>query len=316
MRSQSFRTRVSESMISMPILAVLASVIWMIPDIQSVALWGGLAVVGMMTYVMIAWNTQYQLIRVRSRMISLSFLYVFLAFPQLHSFGIHFFPAVCMLGAYFLLFRTYGVYAPQGYFFHAFFLVGVGSFAFPPLLLLVPFLFFSSERHLRTLTGKSAMAALLGLFLPYWLLLPVFLLAREWLSPYLAMWDPSQLTTLLDFSHVPLSQWVGSGLFFLISAVSLIHFLRTAYNDKIRTRQYYYLLLLQVLPLTLIHFALPQHFITTLPLCLVTLAPFIGHYFALAKGRGMNVWFILWILLFLLLGVANYFDLWTLLSTF
>lgn len=117
MRSQSFRIRVSESMISLPILVVLASVIWMIPDIQSVALWGGLAAVGMMTYVMIAWNTQYQLIRVRSRMISISFLYVFLAFPQLHVLGFHLFPAACLLGAYFLLFRTYGVYAPQGYFF-------------------------------------------------------------------------------------------------------------------------------------------------------------------------------------------------------
>ena len=148
MRSQSFRIRVSESMISLPILLVLASVIWMIPDIQSVALWGGLAAVGMMTYVMIAWNTQYQLIRVRSRMISISFLYVFLAFPQLHALGFHLFPAACLLGAYFLHFRTYGVYAPQGYFFHAFFLLGVGSLAFPPLLLLVPFLLFSSERHL------------------------------------------------------------------------------------------------------------------------------------------------------------------------
>lgn len=213
MRSQSFRVRVSESMISLPILVVLASVIWMIPDIQSVALWGGLAAVGMMTYVMIAWNTQYQLIRVRSRMISISFLYVFLAFPQLHVLGFHLFPAACLLGAYFLLFRTYGVYAPQGYFFHVFFLVGLGSVAFPPLLLLVPFLFFSSERHLRALTSKSAMAALLGLLLPYWLLLPVFLFAREWLTPYLAIWDFSQLTTLPDFSHVPLSQWVGSGLF-------------------------------------------------------------------------------------------------------
>ena len=240
MRSQSFRIRVSESMISLPILVVLASVIWMIPDIQSVALWGGLAAVGMMTYVMIAWNTQYQLIRVRSRMISISFLYVFLAFPQLHALGFHLFPAACLLGAYFLLFRTYGVYAPQGYFYHAFFLLGVGSLAFPPLLLLVPFLFFSSERHLRALTGKSAMAALLGLSLPYWLFLPVFLFAREWLAPYLAMWNISQLTALPDFRHVPLSQWVGSGLFFFISAASLVHFLRTSYDDKIRTRQYYY----------------------------------------------------------------------------
>ena len=214
MRSQSFRIRVSESMISLPILVVLASVIWMIPDIQSVALWGGLAVVGMMTYVMIAWNTQYQLIRVRSRMISISFLYVFLAFPQLHALGFHLFPAACLLGTYSCFFAPTAFMHRKATFIMLFFLLGVGSLAFPPLLLLVPFLFFSSERHLRALTSKSAMAALLGLSLPYWLLLPVFLFAREWLAPYLAMWNLSQLTALPDFSHVPLSQWVGSGLFF------------------------------------------------------------------------------------------------------
>lgn len=316
MRSQPFRNRVSESMISLPILVILASIIWMMPDIQNLALWGGWALVGVMTYFMMAWNTQYQLIRVRSRMNSLTYLFLFLIFPQLHLLGWHLFPACCLLGAYFLLFRTYGVYAPQGYFFHAFFLIGVGSIAFPPLLLLVPFLLFSSERHLRALTGKSAMAALLGLSLPYWILLPVFLFAREVLQLYISLWQLERLWQPMQFTHVPPSQWVGGGLVFLISLVSVVHFLRTAYNDKIRTRQYHYLLLLQVLPLTFLHFALPQFFATTLPLCLVTLVPFIGHYFALAKGRGMNAWFILWMLLFLLLGIANYFDLWTLLSNF
>lgn len=313
MRQHTFRHRVSESMISLPILAAIASVLWMIPNIQSVALWGGLGVVGIMTYLVIAWNTQYQLIRVRSRMNSLSFLYLFLVFPQLHELGWHLFPAVCLLGAYFLLFRTYGTYAPQGYFFHAFLLLGLGSLAFPPLLLLVPFLLFSSGRHLRALSGKSAAASLFGLTLPYWVLLPVYLFFHQELQPYLSLWQPECLWETIQLTHIPLAHWVGSALFFLISAVSVVHFLRTAYNDKIRTRQYHYLLLVQSLPLILIFAALPQHFITTFPLLIVTLVPFLGHYFALAKGRGMNAWFLLWIFLFLLLGIANYLNLWTLL---
>lgn len=326
MRSSQFRHRVSESMASLPILAVIASVLWIIPNIQSVALWGGLVVVGLMSYLVVAWNAQYQLIRVRSRMNSVTFLYLFLVFPQLHPLGWHLFPAVCLLGAYFLLFRTYGEYSPQGYFFHAFFLIGLGSIVFPPLLFLLPFLIFSSNRHLRALTVKSATAAFLGVSLPYWLLLPVYLFARESLTPYLGLWqldhqqDPLQSFQPSHLSHLyqqlPLSQWVGTALFLVISLVSMVHFLRTAYNDKIRTRQYHYLLLLQVIPLIVILGLLPQHFTTTFPLCIVTLAPLIGHYFALAKGRGLNLWFILWIILFFLYGTANYFNLWTLLSNF
>lgn len=155
MRSSQFRHRVSESMASLPILAVIASVLWIIPNIQSVALWGGLVVVGLMSYLVVAWNAQYQLIRVRSRMNSVTFLYLFLVFPQLHPLGWHLFPGVCLLGAYFLLFRPYGEYSPQGYFFHAFFLIGLGSIVFPPLLFLLPFLIFSSSRHLRALTVLS-----------------------------------------------------------------------------------------------------------------------------------------------------------------
>mgnify|MGYP000844535371 CR=1 FL=1 len=327
MRTSSFRHRVSESMASLPILVVIASVLWIIPNIQSVALWGGLAVVALMSYLVLAWNAQYQLIRVRSRMNSLTFLYLFLVFPQLHPLGWHLFPAACLLGAYFLLFRTYGVYAPQGYFFHAFFLIGLGSLVFPPLLLLLPFLIFSSSRHLRALTLKSATAAFLGVSLPYWLLLPVYLFAREALTPHLSfcsldhqLQDPLQLfqpSHLLHlYQQLPLSQWVGTALFLVISLVSVVHFLRTAYNDKIRTRQYHYLLLLQVIPLLVVLGLLPQHFTTTFPLCIVTIAPLIGHYFALAKGRGLNLWFILWLILFFLYGTANYFNLWTLLSNF
>lgn len=315
MRQHTFRHRVSESMISLPILAAIASVLWMIPDIQNAALWGGLAVVGIMTYLVIAWNTQYQLIRVRSRMNSLSFLYLFLVFPQLHDLGWNLVPAICLLGAYFLLFRTYGTYAPQGYFFHAFLLLGLGSLTFPPLLLLVPFLLFSSGRHLRALSGKSAAAAGFGLSLPFWVFLPLYLFARPVLHPHLQLWKPEVLWNSLNFAEIPLAQWVGSALFFGICLVSVVHFLRTAYNDKIRTRQYHYLLLVQSLPLIFIFAVLPQHFITTFPLLIVTLVPFIGHYFALAKGRGMNAWFLLWLFLFLLLGIANYLNLWTLLFT-
>ena len=192
---------------------------------------------------------------------------------------------------------------------------------------MLPFLIFSSSRHLRALTLKSATAAFLGVSLPYWLLLPVYLFAREALTPHLSfcsldhqLQDPLQLfqpSHLLHlYQQLPLSQWVGTALFLVISLVSVVHFLRTAYNDKIRTRQYHYLLLLQVIPLLVVLGLLPQHFTTTFPLCIVTIAPLIGHYFALAKGRGLNLWFILWLILFFLYGTANYFNLWTLLSNF
>lgn len=103
---------------------------------------------------------------------------------------------------------------------------------------------------------------------------------------------------------------MGVGMPALIALIAITHFVRTSYNDKIRTRQYYYFLFVQCLPLVFLFVLRPQDHAMLLPILLLHATPFTAHYFALARGRWMNVWFMVWIVLFLALGVANHFRLW------
>lgn len=310
MHEQKFRNRVSQSMASLPIASLLVAVVWMLPDVSNAYLWGGLAVMAAMTLIMAEWNNQFQLIRIRSRMNSVVFLTLMALFPSLHALTWDVVPTVGLLLSYFVLFRAYGAYQTQGILFHTLFFVSLGSLVYPPLLLFAPFLLLSSYAQLRALTFRSFFAGLLGLLLPYWLYAPYLVWQPEKGREFLALWQHYLLTDIPDYAALPPHHWVASGLLLFLALVSVFHFLRTAYNDKIRTRQYFFLLLVQFLPLLMMGAAYPADDAHWIPLLIVTMTPFVGHYFTLARGSLMNLWFWIWLVLLVSLGVVQHFDLW------
>lgn len=311
MRDRKFRNKVSESWLTLPLVAVVVSVFWVLPNARDLLLWGGLALVGLMAYILVEWNNGSQLLRIRSQMISVTFLALMAAFPQGHLLSLESLPSLCLLLSYFILFRAYGLYEPQGVVFHAFLFLGIGSLVEPLLLLLVPFLFFSIQVQLRALTPRSLGAGLIGWILPYWFYLPYLLWSEGFSVVVLREWTESLVPTLPNYSAVPLSHWISLGVILFLALVSILHFVRTSYNDKIRTRQYFYLLLVQELPIVLLAAAFPDRADIFFPLLLLNTTPFIAHYFALAKGRGMNLWFLFWVLILLWIGISHHLHLWT-----
>lgn len=310
MHEQKFRNRVSQSLASLPITALLVSMVWMLPDVSNLYLWGGLGVMAAMTLIVAEWNNQFQLIRIRSRMNSVVFLTLMALFPNLHVLNWAVVPAAALLVSYFVLFRAYGAYQVQGIVFHAMFFISLGSLSYPPLLLFVPFLLISAYAQLRALTLRAFFGGLLGVLLPYWLYAPYLVWQPEAGQEFFALWKDYLIVDIPDYAALPPHHWVAPGLLVFLALVSLLHFLRTAYNDKIRTRQYFYLLLVQFLPLLLIMAAYPTDDAHWIPLLIVNMTPFVGHYFTLARGRLMNLWFWCWLVLLVALGGIQYLDLW------
>ena len=99
-----FRNRTAKSMLTLPLVAVVAGVVWLLPDPRSVWLWGGFAIVCALTYTLRELNNRSQLLRIRSRLVSATFLALFAALPDLHSAGMHLLPAVGLLLALCCLF--------------------------------------------------------------------------------------------------------------------------------------------------------------------------------------------------------------------
>lgn len=315
-REHSFRNTVAESSLSLPIMAIITFLFWVIGPMQDGKLWGTLLLVSLMTYTIVEWNNQCQLLRIRSRMNSVTFLTLMAMFPALHMAGPKLLPAFCLLVAFYTLFKAYGLYKPEGYVFHSFLALSIGSLYYPPLLLVVPALFLASGVQLRVLTLRSVSATFLGLVLPYWLYASFMFVKTYYIDDTPGVVSDADLakifpivtylnTDLPDYTVFSQWHWLAVGFVAFLALVSVLHFVSTSYNDKIRTRQYFYALLVTLVPVMFIAAWWPDDIMYTLPLLIVCLTPLAGHYLALAKGRLMPYYFWAWLLLAIAIGVLN-----------
>lgn len=315
MYERTFQYRVAVSSASLPVALALTAMAWLPGDWTDWRRWAGLAAVVVMAYFVALWNNVHMLLRIRSRLVSSTFLLLVAACPFLHRWSTDWVPAACAIGVYYCLFRAYQKSHPEPDVFHAFVFLGVGSFFFPQWLCFVPVLWGALLVRLRAFTSRSFVASLLGLVLAYW----AFVAYAAWhnrLDTAFGFWLDAWAVGLPDYGACPLPCAVSFAFVSFYLAVSAVHFSRTAFYDRIRVRMYYRLLITQAVLLGVAIVAQPRHFGVAFPLYVVTASPVVGHYFALARGRFMNVWFIASLLLLGGLYVFNFVAPWTSLSTY
>lgn len=300
------RHKLSSSMATLPATVVLASAMWLAADCGRDSA-GGLLATLLLTYVLMELVNRNQLMRVRSRLISASFLALATTAQFLHGLSTTYVPAFCLLAAYFLLFRSYQKPRAEGEAFYAFLALGTGALVFPPFVLLAPVFYFCMGVQLRTLTWRTLTAGLFGLAVPAWAYAIRALwrgeaaTAFDFVLPYIYMeWPPC------DYAQVPLWQWVNAAFLGALIFLGLLHYYRTNFNDKIRVRMCYYVIICVEVLLMAGLCLLPRHFEQLYLLLLVNSAPLVGHYFTLARGkRLMDLWMILWLAAIVALWLFN-----------
>ncbi|MBQ0158062.1 MAG: hypothetical protein KBS47_03515 [Bacteroidales bacterium] len=317
------RKSIAESAITLPTMVIIAIVAWALTSPTDPLSWVGLGLTLCTTFVMMEWNNVFQLLHIRSRLTSTSFLAMVTATPLLHAFEPSMVAALALLACYFLLFLTYQQTHGEGHTYYAFLCLSVGCAIFPPLLLSVPLLWTAMGVYLRNLTPRTLIASLLGLLTPLWLGLAAACVsdsAWAWVQDAVtAQWNAYVGWHILDAYYVAPLDFVRSHLPWLVTLLlvgllticGVSHYRRSAFRDKIRTRMYFRLLTLQI-PLAVgFIVCYPDVPTLTLRLLLMTLAPFVAHYFAHARGRGADRWFVVCIGLLILHFLAYTLDLWT-----
>lgn len=304
MYSHTFRNTIVTGSFTLPIMMALTLAVWVLPDAGDWILWAGMLATGLTAYLIMELNNRNALLRVRSRLMSTTYLMLMLACPALHAWHPNMVPVLCYVMSYFLLFSSYQCTRPEGRVFHAFLFAGIGSLQFPPMLVLVAGYWLSMIFQLRNFNWNSFMASVMGLAVPYWFVAAMaiwqnhldtaFLYLEEWFTPQLP-----------DYSQLQLPQLVTGGLFIVLAIIALVHFFHTAYNDKIRTRMLFYVLATQEFILLAGMVLLPSHFDEQLRLFIVNSSAFIAHYYALARGRFFDLWFYFTLLLIVALAVFN-----------
>ena len=313
MRNNSFRTRFTTGAFTLPLVAGLVTLLWMLPGFGDLYLWLGWAAVGLTTYMLVELSNRNALIRVRSRMVGATFLGLHLACPALHSWSSAMIPMLCLPLSYFQLFATYQRPHPEGNVFLGYLFLGIASWFYPPLLLCAILLYFSLLIPLRSLTWRTWFAGLFGLILPYWFHLGWAIWSEQLDTAFLPFVESFHFSAT-DFSAMPTGVFVWFCLTAGLVLCSIAHFSHTAYNDKIRTRMYYYVIIsVEVFVLGAL-FLQPQAYEMLSNLLIVNGSLLIAHYFTLGKGRILDYWFIAVLFLWITLTIFNTFDLWTLLS--
>lgn len=318
MRKTRLQNRISGSMLTLPVCAVITLLLWGFPLREGEGMFlarlsftapclVALACVALIAYVLVEMNNVNMLIRVRSRLVSSVWLVSAAVVPLLHTYNKGLVAAVCLSVAYYQLFKTYQAPGSQLNAFHSALMLSAGSLFVPHLLFFLPFFLWHQTVFLRSVTLRSLGAVLLGIFLPFAIVGGHAMVSED--PTFLFQWAES-LSRYYPLSSeayqtLTLQQWASWGVISLWGWIGMVHYLSTSYRDRIQTRMLLYVFVCQFLVIEAFVAFQPQHLDDWMPLLMVTASPLTAHFFALTGSRFTNALFLVALLSFCVLGVLG-----------
>lgn len=304
MRDKRLQNRIATSSFTLPVAVLVATIVWMLNEPSNPNTWAGLVCMGIASYILVELNNTNTLLRIRSRLISTTFICLTGCATMLHSFSTSHILVVCVTMTYYLLLRSYQNIRSVGYIFHAFAFAGIGSLILPQMLYIIPTYYLAMLIQLRSFTLRNFMASIFGLILPYYCY-AAFLIYKNKLEDILIPFKEISVFTLSSSLKFEEHQKMLLIFVTILSVISIINFYRTSFNDKIRTRMYFYVLIVQWFLLNVLLCLQPKYFDALMPVILMNSSPIIAHYFALTNGIFCKIIFILTVLSLVFLTIYN-----------
>ena len=310
------QNKIAEGGATLTATMLLCAVVWLLCGLWTYQLWPQLACFAATVYLLVELNNQNALLRVRSRMVSSTFIVLscIACFLLPHLTGG--FVQLCFTAAIVLLFQIYQQPYATGRTFYAFLFIGVASLAFVQTLWYVPVLWLLMGTQLQALSWRAWLASILGVAAPYWfmalwLMIPVTQ-PENWaidLSPLAN--HLSQLTSFhspLSTFHSPLSAYLTLIFVLVLASTGAIHFWQHSFEDKIRIRLLHGFFTAMTIVTTLFIVAQPQYFDIQMRICLVCASPLIAHLLTFTNSRLSNILF--FVILAITIGLTAY-NLWS-----
>lgn len=305
------QNKIAESRTTLPVVVSYAILIWMAAGLLTHNWWIQFACFLVSSYLMVELNNQNALIRIYSRMVSCSFLVLSCAgnflFPSLETaLG-----QLCFICFLLLLFRTYQDKASPGGTFYAFVMMGLASLVHVRVFFFVPLFWLFMAFKIQSLSWRSFFASLFGLLLPYWFAMAYMAYMADF-SPLLEHFlQLGYVEFPFAYDSLSLQQVLFYLLLVVIVAIGSIHYLRTRFKDKIRTRMLFDCFIITAVTALVLLAIQPQHFTLLLPISIVCASPLIAHFLALTSTRWTNIVF--YVIITSLLALTA-FNLWMLSS--
>lgn len=285
------QNRISESRFALPLTALYGTAIWMAGGLYHMQWWVQFACFIISALLMVELNNSNSLIRIYSRMVSCSF--IVLSVMPVSLFG-DTEEAVCatlLTAAYLPLFRSYQDRNAAGPVFYASMLTGAASFFYVHILVFVPVIWLLMATGLQSMSRRTMCASLIGLVTPYWFATLYYIYYAD---PAGALAHFLPLTVeppMFDYTAVTDEMILTAAFTTVVAVTGTVHYLRTSYNDKIRTRMIYNCFIIMIVTTAGLLVVFPQHYGMLTRMLAINTAPLAAHFLALTNTRVTNIAF-------------------------
>jgi len=300
------QNKVAESRRTLPAAILYSVAVWFLAGLIQEQWWIQFGCFLLSAYLMAILNNLNVLIRIYSRMISVSFIVLSVAavflFPSVKGAVIQ----LCIIASLIFFYNCYQDKESPGWTFYAFLCLSVGSITYIHILYFVPIFWLMMVIIVYSICWRNILASLLGLVTPYWFWI-AWVLWQENGSMTTIMEHFSALTDFLVPAPMTFQQTLLLGLIVLLGITGIIHFLRTSFRDKIRTRQLFYSFFIIGAFAAIFLILQPQHYDMLIRIMIIVVSPLIGHFLALTKTKFTNIAF------FVITGIVlalTVFNLW------
>lgn len=287
-KKKRLQTRIATSRYALPFTATLITLIWVAVGVWLSDIWLQLALTAFSTLLMVELNNENSLMRTYSRMVSCSFLVLVtmagLPSPPIEGSVV----TLCFIAFYLLIWHTYQEKQSPGVTYFAFLCIGVASLFFIQILYLLPFLWLLMAVFTLSFSMRNFVASLLAVITPYWFATGYYVYMGDFTDFVTRLSAIADCHELLDYSRVLVGDGVNIGFIVLLALIGMIHFLRTSYADKIRTRMIYESLIMMNAVTMVFIVLLPCHLAILGGLLIVNTSPLIAHYVTFTHTRFTN----------------------------
>ena len=297
------QNQIAVSRQTLPATMVYSAVVWLLAGVIQEGWWMiQFPLFLISAFLMMQLNNVNLLIRIYSRMISVSFVMLSCAAAFLFPSATGGFVQFCFIVSILSLFNTYQELPVIGWLYYAFLFLSLASLVEVRILMLVTI----HARGWRAIT-----ASVLGILTPYWFMVAwLFYTHRHEFdfSLLISHFGDLSAITLSDFAIDNLQRLLTLVVVIILGIVGGIHFIMKHYEDKFRVRQLYYSFIYLALYTLALMFVIPSQFDILLRILIIAVSPLIGHFFALTKTKVSNIFFLVTAGVILILTLFNLWN--------
>lgn len=212
---------------------------------------------------------------------------------------------MCFIAFYLIIWNCYQDKRSTGWTFYAFACIGLASLIFVQIGYFMPILWIMMMVFTLSFSVKTFFASLVGLIVPYWFAAGYFFYTDniQGLADHFCGFI--NYSELFDYSQVTDHQILNLSFVTLLTIIGSIHFIRTSYGDKIRTRMIYETFIMLSAASIIFIILQPQHIQELGGILIVNTAPLIAHFITFTRGKFTNITFILLLIMLVLIMAYN-----------